>query len=117
MEVEGNILPVDLRIEEIAVREIAKIQSKNIAEPVKQQLEEYLSRDHIYEEKESPFGKAINQTVDMFKATKVDIKLIEPEVTYKAGVDVMMMRAPSYWSRLGSSKTEQLNRLRKAKRW
>jgi hypothetical protein len=32
----------------------------------------------------------------MFKATKVDIKLIEPEVTYKAGVDVMMMRAP--WS-------------------
>jgi hypothetical protein len=45
----------------------------------------------------------MNQTVDMFKATKVDIKLIEPEVTYKAGVDVMMMRAPSYWSRLGSS--------------
>jgi hypothetical protein len=36
MKVEGNILPVDLRIEEIAVREIAKIQSKNIAEPVKQ---------------------------------------------------------------------------------
>ena len=85
MEVEGNILPVDLRIEEIAVREIAKIQSKNIAEPVKQQLEEYLSRDDIYEQQESPFGKAINQTVDMVKATKVDIKLIEPEVTYKAG--------------------------------
>ena len=36
-------------------------------------------------EQESPFGKAMNQTVDMFKATKVDIKLIEPEVTYKAG--------------------------------
>jgi hypothetical protein len=31
------------------------------------------------------YGKAMNQTVDMFKATKVDIKLIEPEVTYKAG--------------------------------
>jgi hypothetical protein len=46
----------------------------------------------IYEQ-ESPFGKAINQSVDMFKATKVDIKLIEPEITYKAGVDVMMMRA------------------------
>ena len=91
MEVEDNILPVDLRIEEIAVKEIAKIQSKNIAEPVKQ-LEEYLSRDDIYEQ-ESPLGKAINQTVDMFTATKVDIKLIEPEVAYKAGVDVMMMRA------------------------
>ena len=54
--VEGNILPVDLRIEEIA-----KIRSKNIAEPVKQQLEEYLRRDDIYEQQESPFGKAINQ--------------------------------------------------------
>jgi hypothetical protein len=31
------------------------------------------SRDDIYEQ-ESPFGKAINQSVDMFKATKVDIK-------------------------------------------
>ena len=30
MEVEGNILPVDLRIEEIEVREIAKIQSKTL---------------------------------------------------------------------------------------
>ena len=82
MEIEGNILPVHLRIKEIAVREIAKIQSKHIAEPVKQQLEEYLSSDDIYEQ-ESPFGKAMNQAVDMFKATKVDIKLIEPEVTYK----------------------------------
>jgi hypothetical protein len=47
-------------------------------------LEEYLSREDIYEQQESPFGKAINQPVDMIKATKVDIKLIEPEVTYKA---------------------------------
>jgi hypothetical protein len=30
MDVEVNILPVDLRIEEIAVREIAKIQSKTL---------------------------------------------------------------------------------------
>jgi hypothetical protein len=67
---------------------VVKIQSKNIAEPVKQQLEEYLSRDDIYEQQESPFRKAINQTVDMFKATKVDIKLIEPEVTYKAQNDL-----------------------------
>jgi hypothetical protein len=48
MEVEGNILPVDLRIEEIAVREIAKIQSKNIAEPVKQQYWRNISAGMIY---------------------------------------------------------------------
>jgi hypothetical protein len=56
MEVEGNILPVDLRIEEIAVREIAKIQSKNIAEPVKQQLEEYLSKADTPPRKQSLGG-------------------------------------------------------------
>ena len=30
MEVEGNILPVDLRIEEILVREIAKTRTKTL---------------------------------------------------------------------------------------
>jgi hypothetical protein len=30
MEVKGNILSVDIRIDEIAVREIAKIQSKTL---------------------------------------------------------------------------------------
>ncbi|CAG2224358.1 unnamed protein product [Mytilus edulis] len=104
MEVEANIQPIDLRIEEISVRELAKIQSKNIAEPIKQQLEQYLTNNATYEQQDSPFGKAINQSIDMFKATKVDIKLIEPEFTYKAGVDVMLRRSPSYWSRLGSSK-------------
>jgi hypothetical protein len=48
------------------------------SKPVKQQLEEYLSSEDIYEQQESPFGKAMNQTVDMFKATKVDIKVINP---------------------------------------
>jgi ribonuclease HI len=78
-------------------------------------LEEYLSRNDIYEQQESPFGKAINQTVDMFKATKVNIKLIEPEVTYKAVVDVMMVRAPSYWSRLGSSKNRKAEQTEESK--
>ena len=71
MEVEANILPIDLRLEEISVREIAKIQSKNILEPIKQQLERYQNSEEAYERRESPFGKAINQAIDMTKATKV----------------------------------------------
>ena len=51
----------------------------------------------------------------MFKATKVDIKLIEPEVTYKAGVDAMMMRASSYWSRLGSLKNRTAEQTEESK--
>ena len=57
----------------------------------------------------------MNQTVDMFKATKVDIKVIKPEVTYKAGVDVMMMRVPSYCSRLGSSKNRTAEQTEESK--
>lgn len=39
MEVEAYIHPIDLQIEEISVREVAKIQSKNIAEKIKQHME------------------------------------------------------------------------------
>ena len=42
MEVEANIVPIDLRLEEMGVLEIAKIQFKNISEPIRQQLEEYM---------------------------------------------------------------------------
>ncbi|VDI60077.1 Hypothetical predicted protein [Mytilus galloprovincialis] len=34
LEMEAGVLPIDLRIEEIAIREIAKIQSKSIKEPI-----------------------------------------------------------------------------------
>lgn len=43
MEVKTNIQTVDLRIEEILVRELAKIQFKNISEPINQQ--QYLTKD------------------------------------------------------------------------
>jgi hypothetical protein len=48
-------------------------------------------------------------------AIKVDIKLIEPEVTYKAGVDIMMMRTPSYWSQLDSSKNRTAEQTEESK--
>ena len=35
LEVEANILALDLRLEEIAILEIAKIQSKSMHEPIK----------------------------------------------------------------------------------
>ena len=105
LEVEANIIPIDLRIKEIALREIAKIQSKSIEEPVKQQLEKYNAAENMYERLTSPFGKAINQAVDMYKSTNVDIKLMEPEYTYHAGCQLLMKKTPQYWSRLGSSKS------------
>jgi len=82
--VEANILPLDLRLEEIAIQEIAKIQSKSMHEPIKQQLDRFMGEDKEYERLTSPFGQAVNQTIDMYKTTNVDIKLIEPEINQDA---------------------------------
>ncbi|CAG2217877.1 unnamed protein product [Mytilus edulis] len=60
--------------------------------------EKYLTNNDTYEQQESQ--SAINQSIDMFKATKMNIKLIEPEFTYKAESD--QMGSPS---RHGSSKS------------
>lgn len=99
MEVEADIQPIQRIIKEIAVR----VQSKNIAEPIQRQPIETVfnqQRHDTYEQQESQSGKAINRSIDMIKATKMNIKLIEPEFTYKAGSD--QMGSPS---RHGSSKS------------
>ncbi|CAG2211960.1 unnamed protein product [Mytilus edulis] len=54
LEIEAGVLPIDLRIEEIAIREIAKIQSKSIKEPIKQQLINYQEEIVIHI---TPMGK------------------------------------------------------------
>ncbi|VDH92907.1 Hypothetical predicted protein [Mytilus galloprovincialis] len=51
-------------MEEISVREIAKIQSKYKAELIKHQLEEYLTNNETYERQESPFGSSKNSTAE-----------------------------------------------------
>ncbi|CAG2238066.1 unnamed protein product [Mytilus edulis] len=104
LEIEAGVLPIDLRIEEIAIREIAKIQSKSIKEPIKQQLinyQEEIGHDiHI-----TPMGKALCQSFEMEKETGININLIEPEFTYRLGETSRTKTTPSYWNRLGSSKS------------
>ena len=104
MEVEGNVIPIDLRIEQMAIREIAKVQSKDISEPIRQQLERFKNDDGL-EQFESPFGKALTQASEMYRETGVNIEFIEPEYTFTPGGKYLTMQKPSYWSRLGSSKS------------
>ena len=104
LEVESGVLPVDLRFQEISVREVAKIQSKALHEPIKQLLER-IEDEEVYDRFESPLGKAINQAVDMKKETGIDIQLVEPEYQFIAGSDTLVQDRPSYWNRLGSSKS------------
>ncbi|CAG2242413.1 unnamed protein product [Mytilus edulis] len=98
LEIEAGVLPIDLRIEEISIREIAKIQSKSIKEPIKQQLinyQEEIGHDiHI-----TPMGKALCQSVEMEKETGININLIEPEFTYRLGETSRTKTTPSYWNK------------------
>lgn len=99
MEVEANIQPIQLIIKEIAVRELEELNLRTQQNQFKDnQLKQYLTNNDTYEQQESQ--SAINQSIDIFKATKMNIKLIEPEFTYKAESD--QMGSPS---RHGSSKS------------
>ena len=104
LEVEAGVIPIDLRIEEIAIRDLAKVQAKSITEPVKQQLVKYQEREQ-YDSQMTPFGKALIQSSDMEKTTSINIQLIEPEFTFRTGEMAMTMTRPTYWNRLGSSKS------------
>lgn len=60
----------------MSVRKLAKKFYKNIVEPIKQQIKEYINNNETYEQQNSPCGMDINQAIDMFKGTKVDFKLV-----------------------------------------
>ncbi|CAG2257967.1 unnamed protein product [Mytilus edulis] len=104
LEVESGVMPIDLRLEQIAIKEIAKIKSKSAQEPIKQQLVRYEEHD-AYDKYPTPMGKALSQAAEMEKQTKININLIEPEFTYRLGETQMTQSKPLYWSRLGNSKS------------
>ncbi|MCG8032941.1 MAG: RNAse HI domain-containing protein, partial [Candidatus Thiodiazotropha taylori] len=104
MEVAAGILPLDFRFAETAVRDIAKIQSKSIDRPIKQTLNRCIQSDpggrYI-----TPMSLALAQANEMKAVTGVDISIIEQEMDYEAGSLALTKRLPTYWSRLGSSKS------------
>ncbi|XP_063442763.1 uncharacterized protein LOC134723057 [Mytilus trossulus] len=84
LEVESGVMPIDLRLEQIAIKDIAKIKSKSAQEPIKQQLVRYEEHD-AYDKYPTPMCKALSQAAEMEKQTKINIDLIEPEFTYRLG--------------------------------
>jgi len=104
MEVAAGLLPIDLRLEEIAVRELAKIQAKKVTHPLKKKLEDLL-QDETTPIHVSPLALAVSQAKDVETTTKVSTKLIEPELDYEVGSLYRSRTRPEYWNRLGSSKS------------
>ena len=103
LEVASGIPPIDLRLSEIAVREVAKINAKSTDHPLKLQLNQC-----IEEEPGSrfigPINLALSLAAEMQQTTDISINMIQPEPAYNPGDLVRTIQQPNYWSQLGSSK-------------
>jgi len=103
LEVEAGVRPLDIRREELAIRQAAKIMMKDGSTLIKQKWENFIDREET-ERKVTPFGAIEIQVADMCSNTGISLHNLEKGFTY---VDALQptRRAPEYWHNLGSSKT------------
>lgn len=103
LEVASGIPPLDLRLTEISIREVAKINAKSVDHPLK------LILNQCYEQEPGskfigPLNLALSQATEMQQTTGVSIDMIQPEPAYNPGDLLRTIEQPKYWSQLGSSK-------------
>ena len=105
LEVESGIMPLDLRREELVVRELTKILSKDKNEEIRKCFETWKYRTEERPEKIlSPFNKAFMQMTDTITNTGLDVRTVEPEASYLEYLQPSVRR-PEYWNNVGSSKS------------
>ena len=84
LEVASGIPPIDLRLTEIAIREVAKINAKSTDHPLKIQLNQCIEQDpgsrFI-----GPLNLALCQATEMHQITDISISMIQPEPAYNPG--------------------------------
>ena len=78
MEVAAGVVPLDLRLCEIAIRDTAKIAAKRQDDPLKCYLNRYRDED-VWDSTETPLGKAMSQVIETKTVTGVGIDFMEPE--------------------------------------
>ena len=101
LEVMAGVLPLDLRRQEMAIRDVAKINSYSTKIPVKSKVTEWKNKETI-DRHISPLGLMIQQADEMKKEAGIDINNIEPEFEFN-GLQASKS-PPDYWRNLGSSK-------------
>ena len=104
LQVEAGVLPLDLRREELAVREFGKICAKRDTQTIKKALKEWEeAREETTEKYISPFGMMNIQMSDICAYADIVCSTIEPEPDYVDSLQPTLKR-PEYWNNLGSSK-------------
>ena len=103
VEVEAGVRPLELRREELAIRQAARIMMKGDQECIKVSWDSFLDHEEA-EQKISPFGKMNIQVADMLSNTRVNLNGLEKEFNYLESLQPSKQR-PEYWTGLGSSKS------------
>ena len=85
VEVEAVLLPLELRREEVSIREGGKIMSKDNSQPIKELWNEWRDSYHGNVRYLSPFGLIDLQLQDMETSSGTNIINIEPEFTFFGG--------------------------------
>ena len=104
LEVETSVLPLNLRREELSIRETGKIMAKDNNQVIKQMWNDWRNEYRGKEKYMSPFGLADLQLQDLETNTGINIINIEPEFSFLEGMAPSKSK-PDYWNRLGSSKS------------
>jgi hypothetical protein len=102
IEVVSSTLPVDLRREEIAIRQLGKINSYKNTIPIKRKLEVWKEIEEP-ERHISPLGKMYQQAEDMKTTENINANCIEPQYEYQGLVSTI--HPPDHWRNLGNSKS------------
>ena len=103
LEVEAGVKPLELRREELAVRQAAKIMTKTDDSCIKICWDRFVDSESV-ERKVSPFGKMNVQVADMISNTGISLLSLEKEFTYTECLRPSKPK-PEYWQNLGSSKS------------
>ena len=82
LEVRANILPLDFRREEMAIRECTEILAKPSSSLVKQSVQQCQENNCENDRIPSPLSHMLNLTREMENIADIDTKCIEPEMTY-----------------------------------
>ena len=114
LEVEASLFPLELRREELSIREGGKIMSKDNSQEIKQLWNEWRDDYRGKERYMSPFGLIDLQLQDMETNSGTSIINIEPEFSFLEGLCPSRSK-PEYWNRLGSSKSRSVAQQEEAK--
>ncbi|CAG2198231.1 unnamed protein product [Mytilus edulis] len=94
LQVMAGVLPLDLRREEMAIRDIARLNSYSTKIPIRNKIDEWKNKETV-DKFISPLGLMLQQAKNMKEETDISVDDIEPEYQFQA---LQASKSPpEYW--------------------